>query len=289
MYKPDLRDTRLAGLLLCLFLASCASIASASESALNQRWRGAWVILGADSFSGCGGSFTNNEVRGLRLRSKGNYRFRAGELGTVHKINLKRKQVEVLVELAQPLRVPRQEGPFTLYDQLPCKVELQIPLPPGTSGQTEAVDRRISELLERHESRQSAESSARWNGRLPEPYPENYDQTLYEYERWRTEQLNAAVAVRIDQAIDEATRLVDRLDDDPEYLAGFAKGVDRARGRDLGDDCERLLSRSIRSLVVKASNDESRSWRAGYQDGQELVFQLETGRRLRRCFVPPPS
>lgn len=282
------RPTLLGCLLVCALAVAHATVAAADEGALNFSWRGAWVLIGTDTFSGCGGSFTNNEIRGSSSRSKGEYRFRAGELGTVYKINLNRKRVEVLVELAEPLRVPRREGPFTLYDQLACKVELQLPLPRRASSRTEEVDRLIADLLERHGSRESAQASESWNGRLREPYPEDYEETLYEYQVWQAQQLNAAVAERIDEAIEEASRLVDRLDDDPEYLAGFARGVDRARDRHLGDDCDRLLSKSTYSFVAKPPKDENRDWREGFEDGQRLVFHLEIARRLRRCFVPVP-
>ncbi len=275
-------------LLVCALAASQAAVA-ADESALNSRWRGAWVIIGADTFSGCGGNFTNNEVRGDSARSKGEHRFHAGELGTVYKINLKRKQVEVLVELAEPLRVPRRDGPFTLYDQLACKVELRLRLPRSGSGHTDEVDRLIAGLLEHHGSRESAEASEHWNGRVREPFPEDYDETLYEYELWRAQQVNAAVAARIDEAIEEAARLIDRIDEEPEYLAGFARGIDRGRDRDLGSNCDRLLSASVYSFVDKPPKGESRDWREGYEDGQELVFYLEIGRRLRRCFLPAPA
>ncbi|MFQ5527539.1 MAG: hypothetical protein ACE5GX_14915 [Thermoanaerobaculia bacterium] len=288
MHRTDLRPTLSTYLLVCALVASHATVAAADESTLNSHWRGAWVIIGTDTFSGCGGNFTNNEVRPNGARSKGEYRFRAGELGTVYKINLKRKQVEVLIELAEPLRVPRRDGPFTLYDQLGCKVELQFGLPRGASKRTEELDRLIADLLEHHDSRESAEASDRWNGRAREPYPENYDETLYEYQVWRAELVNAAVAARIDEAIEEAARLVDRVDEAPAYLAGFARGIDRARDRNLGSNCDRLLSKSIYSFVEKPPKEESRDWREGYEDGQKLFFYLEIGRRLRRCFVPAP-
>lgn len=268
-------------------VVACTAPALASEAELNARWRGAWVLIGADTFSGCGGNFTNNEVRGLRVQSKGAYRFSAGELGSVYKINLHRRRVEVLLELAEPLLAPRQDGPFTLYDELDCKVELRIGLPRGASG--DDVEELIASLIERHETRDAAEAAEAWNGRVREPYPDNYDEVLFEHQLWRAEQLNVEVADRIDEAIEEAARLVDRLDDDSDYLAGFAEGVDRARDRHFGEDCDRLLSKTVRSFVDGASRGDSEEWRDGYRDGQRLVFYLESSRRLRRCFVPVPA
>ncbi|MCP4203854.1 MAG: hypothetical protein GY769_18195 [bacterium] len=276
-----------ASSLLALTLTAQAN--ASTESELNARWRGAWAIIGVDAISGCAGNYTNNEVRGRRVSGKGDHRFSAGELATVYKINLKRKQVEVLLDLVEPLVVPYREGPFTLYDELACKVELQIKLPRSVnSGSAGQVDSLIAEILERHEDAASAESSPGWNRRLREPLPDNCDETLYEYERWRAEQVNAAVAARIEDSVEEAARLVDRLDDDPDYLDGFAAGVDRARDRSFDKNCERLLSMSLSSFVHSGSRDDGREFNDGYRDGQKLVFYLETARRLKACFLPPP-
>ena len=116
MERSELRRIPLLFAITFGLVNSHASLATASEPALNAGWRGAWVLIGTDTYSGCGGNFTNNAVRGRRVQSKGEYRFGTGELGTVYKINLKRKRVDVLVELAEPLRVEHREGPFTLYD-----------------------------------------------------------------------------------------------------------------------------------------------------------------------------
>lgn len=273
-----------------VFAGTLAASATAStESELNTHWRGAWTVIGVETISGCGGYYTNNEIRERRVSAKGEHRFAPGELATVYKINLKRKQVEVLVDLVEPLLAPRREGPFTLYDELPCKVELQIKFPRSLdSGSTSQLDGLIAEILERHDSAESAERSSNWNGRLREPFPDDYEETLYEYERWRTEQVNAAVAARIEDSVEEAARLVDRLDDDPDYLAGFAEGVDRARERSFDRDCEHLLSMSLSSFVNSGSDDDGRKFRDGYREGQKLVFYLEMARRLKHCFLPPP-
>lgn len=282
---------RLTGALALLISTLLATPTTAStESELNARWRGAWTVVQVETASGCQGSYTNNEVRGRRVQAKGAHRFSPGELATVYKINLKRKQVEVLVDLVEPVLVPHREGPFTLYDSLACKVELQIALPRGaSSNSTAGLDELIGSILERHEGAESAEGSPTWNRRLREPFPEDYDETLAEYELWHAEQLNVEIAARIDEAVEEAARIVDRFDDDPDYLEGFARGVDEARDRNLNRDCERLLSMSASSFTKSASGDSDKAFREGFREGQKLVFFLETARRLPRCFVPPPG
>lgn len=269
--------------------ALAAPTEASTESELNALWRGAWTVVEVETYSDCQGNYTNNEVRQKRVRAKAEHRFSRGELATVHKINLKRKRVDVLVNLIEPILAARREGPFTLYDSLQCKVELQIQFPPGvSSNKSREVDGLIASILERHDSADLAEGSATWNRRLREPLPEDYDETLLQYEHWRVEQLNARVAARIEDSVEDAARLVDRLGDDPDYLDGFAQGVDRGREVYRGDDCDRLLSMSRSSFVKNAPGDHGRAFREGYREGQELVFFLESARRLPRCFVPPP-
>ena len=99
--------------------------------------------------------------------------------------------------------------------------------------------------------------------------------------------MNAKVAAKIEDTVEDAARLVDRLDDDPDYLDGFASGVDRARSSPFDRSCDRLLSMSLSSFVKSGSSDHGHAFLDGYREGQELVFYLERARRLRRCFVEP--
>lgn len=112
---------------------------------------------------------------------------------------------------------------------------------------------------------------------------ENYEQTLAACESWKAAQTNAAVHARMDDAIEEAARINDRLRSDPEYLEGFAAGVEKEKDRHHGD-CPSLL-RSTFSPEGKGSG----GWKRGYEDGQRLAWNLELLRRLKECFVPVPE
>ena len=257
------------------------------ESDLNRQWRGAWVLTKVETVSGCSGSYTNNDVRGSRVSGKGD-RFAAGEIAIVHKVNLNRKRVEVLVDLDEPVLVPRQDGPFTLFDERFCKVELRMDLA-GLKPNDPRVEGLIDVVLERHADRARAVESELWNRRLREPYPPDYDQTLAEYEGWKIFQANAAVQSEMDLSIEEAGRILDRLVNEPDALDGFGRGVDDAREESWTSSCERLVSMTEASWVGRGSGERNSSWRKGYRQGQSLVFHLERARRLRGCFVPPPA
>ena len=259
-----------------------------SESEVNALWRGAWVVMGVNSYSACGSNYTDNEVRGSLVSSKGHHRFEPGELAVVYKINLERRKIEVLLDIAEPLLEPRREGPFTLFDEIGCKVEMEIPVPAAKSTPTAELDRQITAVMERHADIDSARGSPAWNGRLRDPYPDDYEETLARYEAWRVQQYNDQVAAKIEVSLEEAARLLDRMRTDAETMEGFAAGVEEARDHYWSNDCDRLLAVSESSFVRRSPRDKSTVWRKGYEDGQRLVLFVEVGARLQGCFLPPP-
>ena len=269
-------------------LAAGAAATSSVESEVSRRWKGAWVVIGVNTISGCGGNYTNNEVHGRLVSAKGGELFGPGELGVVHKVNLHRERIEVFVDLVEPVLTPRQDGPFTLYDELHCKVELRFGLEAVDSRRVEALDEFLGSFLERHPEVGKARSSEAWNRRVRESYPPDYQKTVTEYEAWKVVQFNGEVKAQLEESIEEAARLVDRIEDGPDYLAGFAAGVDDARDVGWSSDCKRLLSMSEASWVKRAPKGSGGAWKEAFGDGQRLVFHVERARRMKRCFIPPP-
>lgn len=253
------------------------------EDTLNARWRGGWVIVQPALASNCDGYYNDAEVVGNRVNTKARRRFEAGELARVERVGVKRNRLDVFLDLAEGVLEPRREGPFTLYDALTCKVQLQVPVPGGIDA--EKAGARLAELLELHETSREAEASDLWNGRRREAYPEDYDQTLAEYESWKAAQTNAAVQERMDKAIDEAALVKERIRSEPEYLEGFAAGIDKIRDRSFGS-CDNLLSAYFSPDSPGGSRGSN--WKRGYEDGQRLAYNLELIHRLRECFVPVP-
>jgi hypothetical protein len=238
------------------------------EDTLNARWRGGWVIVRPAIASNCDGYYNDAEVVGNQVNTKARRRFEAGELARVER---------------EGLLDSRQEGPFTLFDALTCQVQLQIPRTGGNDA--ESADARLAEILELHGTAREAEASDHWNGRRRAPYPENYDQTLAEYTAWKAAQTNAAVQARIDEAIDEAILVKERIRSDPEYVEGLAAGIEEIRNRAFGS-CEDLLSTNF--SPDSPGGGRGSNWKQGYEDGQRLAYNLELIRQLRECFVEVP-
>jgi hypothetical protein len=266
-----------------LLALPAGSWAAGLEESLNARWRGGWVLVKAPLSSSCDGFYNDNFVAGDRVESKARRRFDAGELARIERIAAKRNRIDVFLDLAEGVLEERRDGPFTLYDPLTCRIQLQVPVPERAGA--DAAGARLEELLELHGSQREAEASPAWNQRRREPFPVGYEQTLAAYESWKASQANAAVLARMDRAIEEAARINDRLRSEPEYLEGFAAGVDKGQDRHLGD-CPSLLNSSF----SPDSGDRGRGsdWKRGYEDGQRLAWNLELLRKLKGCFVPVP-
>jgi hypothetical protein len=278
--------------LLVLLAWPVAGPGAEFQRQIKGRWLGAWVVMKAESTSDCGGRYTNNRVSGELVRGQGRHRFEPGELAKVDKIDLKKARLDVLLTLPEKLLVPYQEGPFTLYAERTCKVELEVVLPREVvkSKNLGGVEQALERVLERYSTLDRAQQSEIWNEREIEPYPEDYDRTLAELAVWKAEQRNALVEGQRRKATAEVTRLTDRIGQEADYLAGFAAGVEDA-GTDPLDDCSELVAYDIekhrKRQAGKKDEDAPRS--RGYEDGLLLVHGLEMVRDLPGCLVPVPE
>jgi hypothetical protein len=264
------------------------------QRSVDARWRGAWVLTAVDVYSDCAGTHTNNRVSGTLVSSRGRTRFRPGELAQVGKVDLKRSRVDILVGLPEPILVPYQDGPFTMYSEARCLVELNVEL--ASKDDPNAIDAAVGAVVKRFNSQEEALQAKMYNRRKRDPYPAGYDRTLAEHAVWKAQQANAAVQAKLDKALDETGRLTDRMSSDPEYLKGFGAGVESMRAVDLGK-CADLMSRDFSNLapaqksvaVAGFSGEAAARYGRGFLDGQHLVYGLECLRRLPQCMVPVPE
>jgi hypothetical protein len=268
-------------------LTTGTAAASELEDRLHARFRGSWGVLRVEVYSDCAGTYNNNTVLAAGVTGKASRRFEAGELVKIDKIKTRKARVDVLATFAESILVHHTDGPFDLYDEAECKVQLLIEVPRDIIKARD--DGRIAEIIagfvEVHRSLDAARASDAWNGRERDPFPEDYDLTLTRYEIWKAEQTNAAVASRREQAIEDAVDVADDIDDDPDYLNGFAAGVEVMK-RWRTDDCGTLVDGRLSQYDDDPPDDKDEPrWREGFRDGQELIFNLLLVERLERCWV----
>jgi hypothetical protein len=241
------------------------------------------VVVSAPLQSDCAGFYTDNELLGGSVSSKGSERFEPGELARVERVDPKRERIDVFLDLAEAILLPSAEGPFTLYNERACKAQLKIPLPPRTLADQRAAAAAVKELLEVHPTAEQAQSSPVWNRRRRADYPPDYERTLAEHAVWKASQVNAEVQARIEQALDEARRAMDRLAGGSEALESFAAGLRSRRDESFGS-CDAMLTSDFAS-----DGDADAKDRAAFVEGERLAYWVGLARELEKCFVPLPA
>ena len=265
------------------------SIASELGDRLDRRLKGGWAVVEVEVYSACGGTYSDNEIGAAGVASKAPNRFDAGELVKIDNVKVKRQRVDLMLTLDAPMRVSRMDGPFELFEQRTCRVQLIVFVPRDMvkNAGLEGLLSEVENSLTVFPSRDEALASTNWNGREMEPLPEGYELTLQRHAVWRAEQTNTAVQDGIDHALSEAAEVTDDIDDDADYLAGFAAGAGEMADFSL-TDCESLLRASFTTHRASPPGTQTRSYREGWDDGQKLVFHVMVADRLRSCLVPVP-
>lgn len=270
--------------------------AAGVEKQITGRWLGAWVVTRAELYSDCTGLHTANRVNGTLVSGRGARRFRSGELGKVTKVDAGRSRIDLKVSLVEPVLLARQEGPFTLYEEARCHVELQVEVPRDQvkAEDIQGLDRQVADLLERHSAAEQAKESRGWNKRERDPYPEDYDRTLRAHAVWKAEQHNARIQAKLDEAALVAEQVTGKVANEPEYLRGFAEGVRATREAGAGA-CPAMLSLNLKevtsgtvTLAGVGTVSAVTPYARGYGDGRRLVLGVTLVRGLPGCFVEVP-
>lgn len=264
--------------------------AGGPQDALNARWRGAWVILRVESYSNCDSSHTNNLINGRLVSSKGRETFTAGELVKVKKLDLKRARIDVLLELVEPRLLAFEDGPFRLFDEARCLQELMVEVPRADvkAKDLAALEEALRAVMERHATRLEATASPNWNRRKRRPYPEDYQQTLAQYNQWKGEQRLIAIGERIEDSLAKGSAILRGVSPNAEYADGFTYGIESMRGARFGD-CDQMMNGNFYGYRQTAPKESySRQWLDGYRDGQQLTYHMELARRLWPCLTEAP-
>lgn len=284
--------TRAKFILSTALLLSTAVAATASDlnDALDRRFAGAWATTAVEVYSGCSGTYSNNDIGPAGVISKAARRFAPGELIKIDKVKVKRSRIDLLVTLAEPVLVPWTDGPFTLFDERQCKAQLIITVPRSVikTGDVVAAAEACNSAVTAHHSRRAAIDSGQWNGRRRRPLPADYDHTVALHERWKAEQTNTAVTAKMDDAAEEAADVADDIERDPEYLDGFAAGIEKMH-RSGPSSCSSLVEASFSTWRDSPPSGQNSAWKRGWEDGQRLAFNVHLLDELRHCFVEIPS
>ena len=272
------------------------SLSADLEDDLERAWVGAWVVTKVETASDCSGTYTNVEVRGLRSTSRGSRRFGEGELARIDKLNQKSDRVDLYLSVAEPVLVPRTDGPFTLYDQRSCRVQLMVDVPKVVlkSGRLAAGEAAHPQTGEPPQNAAAARRSPAADRRKRDPYPRDYEETLARHAAWKAEEVNRALAATRLAALDDASQALSRVTDDPDYLAGFAAGVEAQRRRS-APGCSSLAGAGFSGEEERApggrrgSSPAERSFQRGFRDGQVVAWATRVARAVEGCFVPVPG
>lgn len=258
-------------------MAAALPLHADAESELQAQWRGVWAMTRTVVFSECTDHYTDNEAVGDRVAGKA-LRFEAGEPVQVSGVDWTISGLKVRIEMREPYRVEWRDGPFTLYEQRRCRVELKFPR--EARPNVAAASASIARLLDRVADDAEALRSPAWNRRHVENYPAGYERTRAEYETWKAAQVNEAVGRKLDDVLEQAEHVVEWSDDDPDYAADFVAGLHYRRNESFSS-CSSAVDASF---YVQGSSKKSRK---GWEEGQRLAWAVNLAAELRKCFVAP--
>jgi hypothetical protein len=271
-----------------LGLAGTPAAALDLEQALAS-WRQAWVVIKVPSGSNCDQGYTNNEVPQGAPRA--DVQLGPGELAQVHKIEVKRDRLEVLLNLDEGYLEPRREGPFELFEDARCKVELELPVPRAVikGDDLAGAERVLASYLARFTSEAEARRSELWNRRQKGRLPKDYEQTLAAWEKWKREQYLLRLDEEIDEALDELEQARRGNRTSPEYADGLAAGLEAQRYVSFSS-CQEALDASFwtKSREVPKDRRKDRDFVEGFDNGQRLAFFQERIEELRDCRARAP-
>lgn len=279
------------------------------QDTLGSRWRGAWIVTSAETYSDCFAAYTGNRINGRLVSGKAAMRFKSGELAKVDGVDLKRSRLDLRLSYPEPILRAYQDGPFTLYDEAVCRVELQIELPRDLVKRQDVagVERLLRPVVERHETEDAARASKAYNERECDEYPADYSKTVAKHAAWRAEQTNVAIRMSIDHLAEEAARITERIGENPDYISGFVQGVEAGRaphpvacpdlmalatGTPPGyamPGAGNVAQAARRGQTSQVPTEAQARRQRGYMDGLRLSLGLDAIRRLPGCFVAVPN
>jgi hypothetical protein len=286
-------------LVVAMALAASYGHALAAETrgareTFESRWQGAWVVTTAPTASECNGIYSDNWVSGSTVRGRGRQRIEAGTPARVDFVLVTPSRVTLSLTLSERLYVTSPRRDYVLADTARCQVDLKVTVPPGLAaeGDVLALEALLEPVVERHASEIQAIVAS---GFLPLEGPDfaqARQEAIAAHREWKTAESSAAIAARLQEWNARNARISSQISDDPDYMAGFVRGVEAGRAApamecaDLARATPAPYWPTAANAALAAKGKSQKAWARGYQDGARLAQGLEAVRALQACAVP---
>jgi len=262
---------------------------------MEDRWNGTWVVTATETWSDCSGQYTGNDVTGTRVSSRGHERFEAGIPARIDSVEMTRDELKVRMTLSINMMVEREHRDYTLRALSRCRAELNVLLPPdvhrgGGDGDLYGVERVLAQVMEKQSDEDSAILASNFLPQDDPAYAIARQGALARQNEWRASLDARTVASRLEQWRAETSLLSRQISQDPDYLAGFGRGVEteRAAAPATCFDVMRLDPslapvRADAGAAFAAKGGRQKAWARGFEDGVRLTQGLEALRVLPTC------
>jgi len=286
-------------LVLVMALAGTYGHATAAETreareTFESRWQGAWVVTTAVTNSECNGIYNDNWVSGSTVRGRGRQRIDAGTPARVDQVLVTPSRVTLSLTLSERLYVTSARRDYTLSNTARCQIDLKVTVPPGLAaeGDVLALEALLAPVVERHASETEAILSS---GFLPlegPDYAQARQEAIAAHSDWKAAESGAAMEARLQEWNTRNAKISSQISDDPDYMAGFARGIEAGRAEP-AMECSELAKATpapywptAANAALAAKGRSQKAWARGYQDGARLSQGLEAVRALQACVTP---
>ena len=263
-------------------MATCGAAGTARadvESELRADLVGRFALTRSALRSECTDHYTDNQVVGGRISGSTGETFAAGEMVKVDNVKIGAfSGLDVNLSLVEPYRLSWREGPFDVYDQRRCRVQLHFDVPREVRKDRAKARGAIEAVVAVFADEMAARGDAAWNRRKVEPYPANWEAKKREWEAWKRSQTNVRVREKTEEVLEQADRVLEYMPGDAKYLASFGAGA-RARS-DSWSSCESMLEATFYS-TGGGDGEDSRGW----ADGQLVAWATELAHELADCYI----
>ncbi len=265
-----------------LVLASAGAARADVEADLRRDLVGKVAVVRESLVSECTDHYTDLAVSGRRISGGRGERLEAGELATIDNVHVGWSRFDVNLSLLEPLRVRWTDGPFTLYEQRNCRVQLGFDVSRDVKKDRARALATIEEVLELQPSPAVARRSPAYNGRRVEPLPADWEQTRRAHAVWKAARVNDAVRAKIARLLDDAASVLTYMPSDAGYLESFGDGA-RARRNESWSNCDAMLEASF--YVSGSGGGDKRGW----ADGQHVAWATRLAAALGECYLEAPE